>query len=57
MSQAPEDRATTPRWRVLPQIVLSRRERLVSRFGQNDVNVVDARAEGHPRDWVGELSV
>jgi len=37
MSQAPEDRARTKRRRVLTQIVLSRRGRLVSRFGQNDV--------------------
>ena len=37
MSQAPEDRARTKRWRVLTQIVLSRRGRLVSRFGQNHV--------------------
>ena len=38
MSQAHEDRARTKRWRVLTQIVLSRRGRLVSRFGQNHVN-------------------
>ena len=31
MSQAPEDRATTKRCRVLPQIVISRRGRLVTR--------------------------
>ena len=37
MSQAPEDRATTKRCRVLPQIVISRRGRLVSRFGKNHV--------------------
>ena len=37
MSQAPEDRASTPRWRVLTQIVLSRRGRRVSRFGKNHV--------------------
>jgi len=37
MSQALEDRATTPRWRVLPQIVVSRRGRLLSRFGKNHV--------------------
>ena len=37
MSQAPEDRARTPRWRVITQVVLSRRGRLVSRFGKNHV--------------------
>ena len=37
MAQTPEDRARTKRWRVVPQIVLSRRGRLGSRFGQNHV--------------------
>jgi len=37
MSQAPEDRARTPHWRVLTQVVLSRRGWRVSRFGKNYV--------------------
>ena len=37
MSQATEDRARAPRWRVKTQVVLSRRGRLVSRFGKNHV--------------------
>ena len=41
MSQAPEDRARTPHWRVLTQVVLSRRGWRVSRFGKNHVNKIN----------------
>ena len=52
ISQAPEDRASTPRWRVLTQIVLSRRGRRVSRFGKNHVKSTRGR-RAHSRSSSG----
>ena len=65
MSQVPEDRARRPRCRVITQNFLSRRGRLVSRFGKNHVLLKSttvvrgrrARPRGPPRGHAQHVGI